>query len=320
MKYFQFVIKHLFYSILIVSNFFLCARAQDSVDKLLPQNTPNLIAIDQSLNSLNEEFRKLYREQTKAIMDEIPLILIVSGDSVTALSGQSRTVYLLPNTSNEIKASLHSVLGFQGLMVTLSGNMDDVQWQKAVLYSKYLGELLILIPQTTAQQKTKQLTIELVTQIKKATDEFIKQKQVNENQVQAVLTKVRPIILDVAKDIGQEFAESLKAILLSIQAKMSKSDWDRTIAVIPGPITARLNNLNIAVTASVMGRELLGKRIFYSENIYDEAGIIAYIEMLMRDKKLSLMLFDDQYRMWRDLLADTSTSIIETDFFTPLAK
>jgi hypothetical protein len=320
MKPFRFVLKHLFYSILIISNFYLYVQAQDSADKRPPQNTPQLSALDQSFNSLNEEFRKLYREQTKAIMDEIPLILIVSGDSVTALSGQSRTLYLLPNIYTEIKASLHSVLGFQGLMVKLSGNVDDEQWQKAIQYSKYLSELLTLIPQTTAQQKTKQLTIEFVTLIKKATDEFIKQKQVNENQVQAVLTKVRPIILNVAKDIGQESAESLKAILVSIQAKTSKSDWDRTIAVIPGPITARLNNLNVAVTASVMGRELLGKRIFYSENVYDEAGIISYIEMLMRDKKLSVMLFDDPYRMWRDLLADTSTTIIETDFFTPLAK
>ncbi|MDO8692795.1 MAG: hypothetical protein Q7J51_01735 [Sheuella sp.] len=320
MKPFRFVLKHLFYSILIISNFYLYVQAQDSADKRPPPNTSQLSALDQSFNSLNEEFRKLYREQTKAIMDEIPLILIVSGDSVTALSGQSRTVYLLPNIYTEIKASLHSVLGFQGLMVKLSGNVDDEQWQKAIQYSKYLGELLTLIPQTTAQQKTKQLTIEFVTLIKKATDEFIKQKQVNENQVHAVLTKVRPIILNVAKDIGQESAESLKAILVSIQAKTSKSDWNRTIAVIPGPITARLNNLNIAVTASVMGRELLGKRIFYSENVYDEAGIISYIEMLMRDKKLSVMLFDDPYRMWRDLLADTSTSIIETDFFTPLAK
>ena len=320
MKPFRFVVKDLFYSILIISNFFLCVQAQDSADKRPPQNTSQLSAVDQSFNSLNEEFRKLYREQTKAIMDEIPLILIVTADSVTALSGQSRTVYLLPNIYSEIKASLHSVLGFQGLMVKLSGNVDDEQWQKAIQYSKYLSELLTLIPQTTAQQKTKQSTIEFVTQIKKATDDFIKHKKVNENQVQAVLTKVRPIILNVAKDIGQESAESLKAILVSIQAKTSKSDWDRTIAVIPGPITARLNNLNIAVTASVMGRELLGKRIFYSENVYDEAGIISYIEMLMRDKKLSVMLFDDPYRMWRDLLADTSTTIIDTDFFTPLAK
>ena len=57
-----------------------------------------------------------------------------------------------------------------------------------------------------------------------------------------------------------------------------------------------------------MDRDLLGKRIFYSENIYDQASIISFIEMLMRNKKLSIMLFDDPYRMWRDFLADTTSN------------
>ena len=320
MESFQFVIKHLLYAILLISNVCIGVRAQDLADMRPPQNISQPSLVNKSLHRLNEEFRKFYYEQTQAIRDELPLILIISGDSVTALTDKSRTVYSLSSTPAEIKSSLHSVLGFQGLMGKLSENKDDSQWQKAIRYSEYLGELLTLIPQTTAQQKTKQSTIEFVTQIKNTIDGFIQQRQVNEQQLYAVLTKVRPIILNIAKDAGHELAESLKAILLSIQATTSKSDWDRIIAVIPGPATARLNNLNIAVTASVMGRDLLGKRIFYSENIYDEASIISFVEMLMRDKKLSVMLFEDPYRMWRDFLADTSSSIIDTDYFTSLAR
>ena len=319
MSAFQLSIKNFLYSILIVSNFHVCVNAQEPAEKRPVQNTPQLSVLDQSFNRLNDGFRKLYYEQTKAVMDQLPLILIVGGDSVTALSGELRTVYPLPNTYAEIKSSLHSVLGFQGL-IALTGNTDDAQWQKVIRYSKDLGELLTLIPQTDAKPKIKQLTIEFVTQLKEATDMFIKQKQINENQMLSVLAKVRPIIITVAKDIGQESAESLRAILVSIQSKTSKDVWDQTIAVIPGPITARLNNLNAAVTASVMGRDLLGKRIFYSENFYDEAGIRSYVAMLMRDKKLSVMLFDNPYRMWRDLLADTSETIIDGDFFVPLAK
>ena len=320
MKAFQSDIKNFIYSILIISNFIICVKAQETSDKRPVQNTSTPSSLDQSFNRLNDGFRKLYYEPTKAIMDQLPLILIIGGDSVTTLAGESRTVYPLPNTYAEIKASLHSVLGFQGLMVMLLGNTDDAQWQKAIHLSKDLGELLTLIPQTDAKPNVKRLTIEFVAQLKTTTDEFIKQKQVNENQVLSVLTKVRPTILNVAKEIGQESAESLKNILVSIQSKTSKVVWDQTIAVIPGPITARLNNLNTAVTASVMGRDLLGKRIFYSENFYDEAGIRSYVAMLMRDKKLSDMLFDNPYRMWRDLLADTSETIIDADFFTPLAR
>lgn len=320
MKSILVVIQYLFLSILLVSNSLVFAQGHESAQKVQPQNSEQLSAVDQALNRMNDGFRKLYVEQTKAVMKDVPLILIVSGDGVTALSGQTRTIYPLPKVSNEIKASLHSVLGFQGLMVKLSGTTDSTEWQKAKSLSKDLGELLSLIPQTDANSNIKQSTIEVVTQLKNATDTFIKQKKVSEEDIKTVLAKVRPSILLAAKGIGQEFAQSLKSLLISIQSKTSKSDWEKTIAVIPGPITARLNNLNAAVTASVMGPELLGKRIFYSENVFDEAGILSYVEILMRDKNLSIMVFGDPYRMWRDLLADTSETIIDTDFFIPLAK
>lgn len=95
MESFRLAIKHLLYTLLISSNFYICAHAQYSTDKSQPQSTPQIGSVTQALKSLNEEFRKLCYAQTKIVMDEFPQILIISSDSVTALSHQARTIYPL---------------------------------------------------------------------------------------------------------------------------------------------------------------------------------------------------------------------------------
>jgi len=103
MKSFHFVIRHLLYAILLISNLSICVRAQDLADARSLENTSQISTINKSLNNLNQEFRKLYYEQTKTVMDELPLILIIGGDNVTTLTDQSRTVYPLSSMLTPIE-------------------------------------------------------------------------------------------------------------------------------------------------------------------------------------------------------------------------
>jgi hypothetical protein len=296
------------------------ARAQPASEKSVTAVSQSQIIVEPSLAALNDDFKKLYRAQTNSVMQDSPLILLVGSDAVTTLLGKTRVVYPVSGPYDEMKSALHSVLGFQGLMTRLAAEPSLNDGVALTDFSKKLGELLTLVPQTAASADLKRQAIEVITQLKEATDQSIMRKTVNQNEVKAVLAKVRPTILSIAQQVGRLSGESLKIALLGIQSEVKPEDWARAIAVIPGPITARLNNLNVAVTASVMGRNLIGERIFYSENIYDEQGMIAFVEMLMRDKKLSTVLFDNPYRMWRDLLADASADYVDQDFVTALAK
>jgi len=85
-------------------------------------------------------------------------------------------------------------------------------------------------------------------------------------------------------------------------------------------VTPRRNNLETAIVASVLGKEHLGTRIFYSENIFSVDGALAYLQTLVGDRELSRHVFGAPQRMWEDLFAPVSRTLVEGDFYTELAR
>ena len=67
-----------------------------------------------------------------------------------------------------------------------------------------------------------------------------------------------------------------------------------------------------------MGKELLGERIFYAENINSVEGALGFLQTLVGDSQLSEAVFKDPTRMWRDLFAPVSRQYVSEDFYTEL--
>jgi hypothetical protein len=124
--------------------------------------------------------------------------------------------------------------------------------------------------------------------------------------------------MSVVNEIGQSSADAMIAALKAIEEKVTPAIWEKVIVVVPGPATARINNVGLAAASAVLGASALGKQIFYSEAIYDDVGILRYVQMLIRDKKFSTLMFNQPYRMWRDLFSDTSIKYLVEDTDAPL--
>jgi len=108
--------------------------------------------------------------------------------------------------------------------------------------------------------------------------------------------------------------------LKKVQADASPQEWANVVAVVTGPMTPRRNNLETAIVASVLGKEHLGTRIFYSENIFSVDGALDYLQIVAGDQELSRDVFGDPQRMWEDLFAPVSRTLVEGDFYTELGK
>lgn len=170
------------------------------------------------LETLNQEYRALYREGTQQVLDSLPLVLVVQNHTITAVRGEQRKLYPVPlQRYNEARAVVHAALGFQGLMA------GQIRRQES----------------------------------------------------------------------GQD------------------AEWVRVDAFVT-------DNLETAATASSLGVDKLGRRIFYSENIFDVDGALAYLRTLVGDQALSEDAFGRPQRMWEDLFAPVSRELINTDFYTEL--
>jgi len=267
---------------------------------------------------LNMHFISLYRAQTPTLEAELPLVIIINNDAVTAIEPHQKTRYDFDPSIYEIKSALHAVLAYQGLMTALAVPKPVVAWDEADNFLTMLISLQSLIPQTQASALAKQDTMALISQLENATRTAIAQQKVTPKEIAFTLSSVEPKVMSVVNEIGQSSADAMIAALKAIEERVTHAIWEKVIVVVPGPATARINNVGLAAASAVLGASALGKQIFYSEAIYDDVGILRYVQMLIRDKKFSTLMFNQPYRMWRDLFSDTSIKYLVEDTDAPL--
>lgn len=279
---------------------------------------PTLMAT--KLANLNQAFLSFYRSQTPSVSADLPLIIIIHNDGVTAIEPNQKTRYAFSPSINEIKSALHAVLGYQGLMSELAMPNSAIEWSEADRFLSSLIKLKNLIPDTQASASTRKDTMALISQLEQATRTAITRQKVDSQDIVTTLSTVKPLLITIVNEIGQTSVQAMIAALRAIEERVSPQTWEKVVIVVPGPATARMDNLGLAAAAEVLGESALGKQIFYSEAIYDDKSVIAYVQLLMRDKRFSTLMFDQPYRMWRDLFADTSKVYLDKDTLAPLAR
>jgi hypothetical protein len=292
-----------------------------AVSGVMAQSGPtNDADVASTLRALNQSFIASYHAQNKMVRSALPPIIVIRSDSISLLNQDKTTIYAFSSQIQEVKSALHATLGFQGLMRVAAVNPSPQIWADLMQFDQQLSELRPLLQQSRADQATRDETHAAVDIMQAAVQKALAQRSVSDKSVREALGQARPHLMKAVEQIGQVSIAQMMDVLRAVEQSMSASQWSEVIVVVPGPATARVDNLAIASAIEILGQSALGRRIFYSEGVYDDKAIEAYVLMLKRDQGLSDMLFDDPYRMWRDVFADVSRQYVEGDYVVPLAQ
>lgn len=278
-------------------------------------------AVDDSLALLNTELRGWYGARRAEVMADQPLILVVSGAGIVAVRGDDSTTYPVDLTDyNQVKAMMHGVLGFQGIMRSTAEARDAANWSDVDEFLGQLRQVRALIPDTTLTASGKARVASAYDTLINVTQRALDSRTIAVKVVRATLRKVRPRMMPEVKWIGRRHAHDVEAALLAAKADATKTEWASVVAVVTGPMTPRRDNLETAVVARVLGEDLLGSRIFYSENLFSTPQALSYLGTVLGDSEFSVDMFDSPTRMWRDLFAPVSREWVGADFYTALAR
>lgn len=276
---------------------------------------------DQTLNALNANFRGLYQARTAQVLEQLPLVLIVQNSAITVVRGERRQIYAVPiQRYNDARSIMHAVLGFHGLMTRLAQAGNDAQWGELRTFIANLQQLQTLIGRTEMNRFEQVRVDKVLHRLHDYAAIALTKRHVDLPALRATLQAAEPDISAITLSIGRAHAAAMSDVLRTIQARATPEEWARVIAVVTGPSTPRRNNLETAIVASVLGQQLIGNRIFYSENIFSVDGALAYLQTLAGDQELSQNVFDQPYRMWQDLFTPASRELVDDDFYTGLAQ
>ena len=274
------------------------------------------------LEALNKEFRTLYHQRTQQVLEALPLVLVIQNHTITAVRGTQRRLYPVPlQRYNEARAIVHATLGFHGLMGGLAhagaGNAD---WTRVETFMRNLERTRLATASSALAGAEKTQAMRVLDILRRASSEALAARTIDEHAIADTLRRTEPLLVAMAESVGQAHAAAMLTVLQGIQADATEQEWKQVVAVVTGPVTPRRNNLETAIVASVLGKEHLGTRIFYSENIFSVDGALAYLQTLVGDRELSRHVFGAPQRMWEDLFAPVSRTLVEGDFYTELAR
>jgi hypothetical protein len=276
--------------------------------------------VNAELSQLNTDFRGWYAAHRQALLASKPLVLVVSNQGVLAIRPDRTANYAVDLTAyTQVKSLLHAVLGFQGLMRTTAAAGSEADWSEVAALVADLSEARNLIPMTDIPTNQQSDVVRAYSLMIDAANEAMTAKTAAVDDIQSTLRGVRSLVYPTILWIGREHAGNIKSVLQTAKRDATEREWNRAIAVVTGPMTARRDNLETAVTARVLGPKKLGSRIFYAEGVFSPSGALSYLSTVIGDAQFSDDMFDSATRMWRDLFAETSRDFIAQDFYAALA-
>ena len=278
-------------------------------------------SVDDSLAALNLEFRGWYADRRADVLANQPLVLVVSNGGVVAVRDDDSTTYSVDLTAyNQVKALLHGLLGYQGLMRVTAAAGPDADWDNVQTFLGQLEQARSLIRQTALPDADRVRVRAAYDGLIASVEGALATRSITVKQVRETLRAARPDMMSAVIWIGKRHARDMQRALLEVRRDATTREWRTVVAVVTGPMTPRRDNLETAVTAKVLGPELLGKRIFYSENLFTVPDALSYLGTVLGDSQFSVDTFESSTRMWRDLFAPVSKDWVPRDFYTALAR
>jgi len=314
--------KRALISLVVTSLAFAGGVAVASADREAPSVAISpAAAVDDSLATLNREFRGWYADRRAEVLADQPLALVVSNSGVVAVRGDDSTAYSVDLTGyNQVKALTHGLLGYQGLMRVTAASGADANWTDVETFLGQLQQARALIAQTVLPSAERARARSAYDTLIRSVEGALAARSITVRQLRETLRTARPGIMPAVVWIGRHHAKDMEAALLSVRRDATDREWASVVAVVTGPMTARRDNLETAVAAKVLGPELLGSRIFYSENLFSVPQAMSYLGTVLGDSQFSVDTFDSPTRMWRDLFAPVSKEMVPRDFYTALAQ
>lgn len=302
---------------------FISASMTQSQSVSYGQNDTKTDTAGNDAIALNLQFRQLYKLNRDELLSQVPLsalTLIGTGEVWRIEYGVPVKAYPPIPWIASVKGLMHSVIATQATIARLDRARDlDLAQADAGRLAEALGRAELLIATTFP----KELTLPgraVITTLRGIAERGKNGLAGAVKEFATAMKPVQPQLETVINGVGEAIYESVSRGLRSLAAESDRNDWDRAIVGVCGVGFARRDNIEIAAAMSVMGRETVGTRLLYLENAFTIADGIKQLAASLADRDLGRDVFDDPYRMWRDLLGDVAIKHVGSGFFPELGK
>jgi hypothetical protein len=276
--------------------------------------------IPEELEALNRATRRLYADGRARELSTIPTVILVSGDDlILRKNGQRVVAAVIPREYHALKCIAHSVLGlFAHLTYEPGKPLDEVRLKTLREYRTLLaaaGPVAATCgfdPETLTRQKR------IIARGLAFIDAVLKDGQVSADDLTTYCRGSRPDVIANAAAAARAQVVATHRQVMEWKKGMTAEEWSALTVIVQGMQPPRVENAAVQYFARLFGETRgEGRRVVYAEGLGDEGKALNLLGTLRLDGKLSVAVFNDPFRMYRDLLADVARPVIDDVLAAP---
>jgi hypothetical protein len=270
--------------------------------------------VPEELEALNHATRQLYAGGRALELATIPAVIIVSGDDLILRKNNQRVVAtVIPPEYHALKCVAHSMLAlFAHLAHQPDAPLSEERLQTLKEYRALLAAAEPAVERcgfdiaTLARQKR------IIARGLGFIDAVLKDGKVSADDLVRFCRASRPDALANAATAVRAQLVATHRQVMAWKKDMTAAEWASLTVIVLGMQTPRVENAAVQYFARLFGESSgEGRRVVYAEGLSDEAKALNLLGTLRLDGKLSVAVFNDPFRMYRDLLADVARPAID---------
>lgn len=268
--------------------------------------------------ALNAEFRGLYAANRDELLTAVPLAaatLIGTAEIGRIEYGRMTRVYPAATAwVVRVKGLLHGIIALQATGARLVRGTD------AAAASHDAKRLAGLLDESTRLATGLPGAINAAAGRVLAAAATLSRRWSQEGRAapgdtRAALAPLQGDLETILDHTGAAVFADMVAGLRAFRDDSRPEDWASCLVLVCGPPFARRDSIEIAAGMEVLGRDALGERLLYIDNVFTLDAAVKQVAGCVADRDLGADVFGDPLRMWRDLLGDTSRRRVGGWFF-----
>jgi hypothetical protein len=226
---------------------------------------------------------------------------------------------VIPPEYHALKCVAHSVLALFGHLAKEPGKpLGEERVKTLKEYRDVLAaagpaaEACGFDPDTLARQKR------IIARGLAFIDAVLKDGKVSADDLAKYCRASRPDVLANAAAAAKAQLVATHRQVMEWKKDMTAEEWGALTVIVQGMQTPRADNAAVQYFARLFGETSgEGRRVVYAEGLGDEEKALNLLGTLRLDGKLSVAVFNDRFRMYRDLLADVARPAIDDILAAP---
>lgn len=265
-------------------------------------------APDDALKAVNTAARDAYAHGREAMAARVsPAMVVHFDDLVLERGGKTMRESFTPPLYHRLKSVSHVPLGTVALLAAETPGERTGPWRQRLEALRDQARAIAPALAGAGFSDAQKLRLDRILADSLAfIDTALSQGVPSADALDAYARALGPLLLANATDAARAQLDGLHALEQRWRAQMSDAERRRLFVLVMGGRQPREGNLAYSYFVEAMGREAVGRRLIYAENLRKPEDALALLATIVVDRRIGAAFFDDDTRMERDLLADAA--------------